>query len=62
MEITEGLTEGETVQLPAVKSSSSTNAQQGQGMMMGGFGGNGNMGSGMGGFNRQQGTNGGGTR
>lgn len=65
VEITEGLTEGETVQLPAVRSSSSTNAQQGQGMMMGGFGGNGNMSgrsSGMGGFNRQQGTNGGGTR
>lgn len=47
VEITEGLAEGETVQLPAVKSSSSTNAQQGQGMMMGGFGGGDGMGRGM---------------
>lgn len=47
VEITEGLTEGEIVQLPAVKSSSSTNAQQGQGMMMGGLGGSNGMGRGM---------------
>lgn len=47
VEITEGLTEGETVQLPAVKSSSSTNAQQGQGMMMGGLGGSNGMDRGM---------------
>ncbi len=47
VEITEGLAEGETVQLPAVKSSSSTNAQQGQGMMMGGFGGGDSMNRGM---------------